>query len=90
MHQNLPQIIYRLELEIKLLGINNKLVRKYNAIDHELIDSIWKAARKAIEHKQHGNARSPALTQAGTAVIFWKSVLTSKLHYIPAKKMHMI
>ena len=37
---------------------------------------------KSIEQKQHGYTRSPALNQAGTAVLFWKSILTSKMHYI--------
>ena len=48
-HQNLENRIYKPEIEIKLLGISNKLVRKYNAIDHELTKSIRGAVNKAVE-----------------------------------------
>ena len=89
-HRNLALLIYKLELKMKLLGINDNLVRKYNAIDHELIESIRVAANKVVEQKQHGYDRSLALTQAGTVVLFWKYVLTSKLHYIPRTKRRTI
>ena len=78
--------MYRLDTEIELLGINDELVIKYNSIDRNLIQSIKSAARKAVEQEQHGHAQSPVLTQAGATVLFWKPVLTSKLHYILTTK----
>ena len=55
-HENLRQRIYRLEIKIKFLGINDELVRKYNSITRDLIQSIRSAARKLVEQKQHGYA----------------------------------
>ena len=70
LHQNLPLRIHRLETEIKLLGINDELVRKYNSTNRDLIQSIQSAARKVVGQKQHRHAQSPVLTQEALLYYF--------------------
>ena len=77
-HQRLPQRIQLLEKEFIIFGSTPERIRQYNALDRELVDSIKAALTRTVKQKQHGYSRSPALTSAGTAVLFWKSVLSAK------------
>ena len=82
-HQRLSERIHKLETEFRVLGPTPQLVRRYNALDRELVESIKAAARRTVTRKQHGYARSPALVEAGGTVLFWRSVLSSKRHMMP-------
>ena len=57
----------------------------------EIIEGMRAAVKLAVKQKQHGCARSPAITEAGAWVIYWKSVQNSKRNNIPATdKAHRI
>ncbi|KAL7534081.1 hypothetical protein ACHAWF_011769 [Thalassiosira exigua] len=81
-HNRLPDRIRRLEAEVKLLGINEARIRKYNSLDREVIASI-KAADKQTVRVNRGYDMSPALTKAREKVKMWRSVLTSARYAIP-------
>jgi len=82
-HQAIPDRIRRLEIEYRLHGSSAERVQRYNELDREIIESIKAASRRTVKQKQHGHARSPALSRAGNEVLFWKSVLSSKRNDIP-------
>ncbi|KAL7548720.1 hypothetical protein ACHAWF_017511 [Thalassiosira exigua] len=84
-HNRLPDRIRRLEAEIKLMGINDARVKKYDSLDKELVELIKAAAKKTVRVNR-GYDRSPALTEARERVNMWKSVLTSARHAIPITK----
>ncbi|KAL7546462.1 hypothetical protein ACHAWF_009794, partial [Thalassiosira exigua] len=81
-HNRLPDRIRRLEAEIKLMGIDEARVKKYNSLDKELIASIKAAAKKTVRVNR-GYDRSPTLTEARERVHMWRSILTSARHAIP-------
>ena len=59
---------------------------QYNNLDNEIVDLIKTALAKTVKQKQHGDYRSPLLTEAGLNVLLWKSVLLSKTRNIPITK----
>ena len=64
-------------------GANTRLERRYNIIDDDIAEAIRKALATTIKQKQHGEYRSPLLTDAGLHVLLWKSLLLSKSEDIP-------
>ena len=48
-HQQLPRRIYKLENETEDKGISQDRIRKYYALDNEIIDSIRAAVKKTIK-----------------------------------------
>ena len=82
-HQRIPQRVMTLETELKMFGATPALVKRYNSLDAEIVDTIKAAIRKTVKQKQHGYARSPAISAAGNEVLFWKSVLATSRRGLP-------
>ena len=90
-HQRIGQRIQQLEMSFRIHGTTNELVKQYNQLDREVIDSIRAAVKRTVKRKQHGHARSPELTKAGSTVLFWKAVRMSKRKQLPlTRKVEML
>ena len=58
-------------------------MRKYNAIDKELVRTANTALKATVPQKQHGYANSPVRADTGREVLLWKSILSSIRNIIP-------
>ena len=80
-HQNIPTRIKEICAQLQHAGPTKTIVKRYNKIDYEIMCSIKAAAKKTVK-RSHGYDRSPTLTEAGSAVLFWKSLYHSKTNQL--------